>query len=66
MGHAYIAAKGCKEAVVLAVCSSADDSLLESLYSLHGDAEPAQPAPAASPAREKSRAPKQMAKARKR
>ena len=40
MGHAYIAAKGCKEAVVLAVCSSADDSLLESLYSLHGDVEP--------------------------
>ncbi len=40
MGHAYIAAKGCKEAVVLAVCSSADDSLLESLYSLHGGAAP--------------------------
>ena len=44
MGHAYIAAKGCKEAVVLAVCSSADESLLESLYSLHGDVEPQQPA----------------------
>ena len=40
MGHAYIAAKGCKEAVVLAVCSSADDGLLESLYSLHGGVEP--------------------------
>ena len=40
MGHAYIAAKGCNEAVVLAVCSSADDSLLESLYSLHGGVEP--------------------------
>ena len=48
MGHAYTAAKGCKEAVVLAVCSSADDSLLESLYSLHGDVEPQQPAPAAA------------------
>ncbi len=45
MGHAYIAAKGCKEAVVLAVCSSADDSLLESLYSLHGGAEPQAAAP---------------------
>jgi transcriptional regulator with XRE-family HTH domain len=40
MGHAYIAAKGCNEAVVLAVCSSADESLLESLYSLHGGVEP--------------------------
>jgi transcriptional regulator with XRE-family HTH domain len=49
MGHAYIAAQGCKEAVVLAVCSSADDGLLESLYSLHGDAEPQQPAPTATP-----------------
>lgn len=45
MGHAYVAAKGCKEAVVLAVCSSADESLLESLYSLHGDVEPHAPAP---------------------
>ena len=40
MGHAYIAAKSCKEAVVLAVCSSSDENLLDSLYSLHGDAEP--------------------------
>lgn len=49
MGHAYIAAKGCKEAGVLAVCSSADDRLLDSLYSLHGDAEPQAPAPNAKP-----------------
>ena len=49
MGHAYIAAKGCKEALVLAVCSSADDGLLESLYSLHGDVEPQQPASAEKP-----------------
>jgi transcriptional regulator with XRE-family HTH domain len=62
MGHAYIAAKGCKEAVVLAVCSSADDSLLESLYSLHGDVEPQQPAQA--PAVKKAL--KAPAKARKR
>src|SRR3954471_9799007 len=38
MGHAYIAAEGCDEALVLTVCSSADEGLLESLYSLHGDA----------------------------
>jgi transcriptional regulator with XRE-family HTH domain len=38
MGHAYVAAKGCEEALVLGVCSSADEGLLESLYSLHGDA----------------------------
>jgi transcriptional regulator with XRE-family HTH domain len=56
MGHAYIAAKGCNEAVVLAVCSSADESLLESLYSLHGGVEP-KPTPAA-----KSRRPKRAAK----
>ena len=65
MGHAYIAAKGCKEAVVLAVCSSADDSLLESLYSLHGDVEPQQPLTAATPA-QKSRVTKATAKSRKR
>jgi transcriptional regulator with XRE-family HTH domain len=62
MGHAYIAAKGCKEAVVLAVCSSADDSLLESLYSLHGDAEP----PAAAPAEKNTRDRKRSTSARKR
>lgn len=39
MGHAYVAAEGCDEALVLAVCSSADEGLLESLYSLHGDGE---------------------------
>lgn len=37
MGHAYIAAEGCDEAVLLGVCSSADDQLLESLFTLHGD-----------------------------
>ena len=36
MGHAYIAAEGCDEAVVLAVCSSADEGLMESLLGLHG------------------------------
>lgn len=37
MGHAYVAEK-CDEATVLAVCSSTDESLLESLMSLYGDA----------------------------
>jgi transcriptional regulator with XRE-family HTH domain len=37
MGHAYVA-EGCDEATVLAVCSSSDESLMESLMSLHGDA----------------------------
>ena len=45
MGHAYIAAPGCEEAVVLAVCSSADEeALLETLYSMHQAPEPASPA----------------------
>ena len=42
MGHAYIAAEGCEEVLLLGVCSSADEQLLESLMNLHGDeAEPA-------------------------
>jgi transcriptional regulator with XRE-family HTH domain len=51
MGHAYIAAEGCDEALVLAVCSSADEGLLESLYSLHGDA-------ATTPSDEDAKAPR--------
>ena len=39
MGHAYIAAEGCDEAVVLGVCSSAEESLMQSLMTLHGDEE---------------------------
>ncbi len=35
MGHAYIAAEGCEEALLLGVCSSADDQLMESLMTLH-------------------------------
>lgn len=38
MGHAYIAAEGCDEAVVLGVCSSADEGLIDSLMNLHGEA----------------------------
>ena len=35
MGHAYVAS-GCDEATVLAVCSSADETLMEALLTLHG------------------------------
>ena len=35
MGHAYVAAEGCDEAVVLGVCSSEDEGLLDSLMNLH-------------------------------
>ncbi|KRB82241.1 XRE family transcriptional regulator [Sphingomonas sp. Root710] len=38
MGHAYVVAEGFDEALVLGVCSSADDGLMDSLMSLHGDA----------------------------
>jgi transcriptional regulator with XRE-family HTH domain len=52
MGHAYVTGEGCDEATVLGMCSSTDESLMESLLSLHGDAgavtqgKPAQAAPA--------------------
>ncbi len=39
MGHAYVTADGCEEATVLGVCSSTDEGLMESLMSLHGDAD---------------------------
>lgn len=37
MGHAYIVDTGCEEATVLGVCSSADDDLMASLMTLHGE-----------------------------
>ena len=37
MGHAYIAAEGCEEVVLLGVCSSADEQLMESLLHMHGE-----------------------------
>ena len=43
MGHAYVTAESCEEAMVLAVCSSTDESLMESLLSLHGDTAVATP-----------------------
>lgn len=36
MGHAYLTGEGCDEATVLCICSSADESLMESLLNLHG------------------------------
>ncbi|MCL1635710.1 XRE family transcriptional regulator [Luteimonas sp. SX5] len=42
MGHAYIAAEGCEEVLLLGVCSSADEQLMESLMTLHGEESPAQ------------------------
>ena len=35
MGHAYVAAEGCDEALVLGVCSSADEGLMDSLMTIH-------------------------------
>lgn len=43
MGHAYTTAEGCDRALLLGVCSSADEQLLESLMTLHGDEVPAGP-----------------------
>ena len=37
MGHAYVTGSGCEEATVIAVCSSAEDGLMDSLMNLHGD-----------------------------
>src|SRR5277367_3954657 len=44
MGHAYVTAEDCEEAMVLGVCSSTEESLMESLLSLHGET-PASPTP---------------------
>jgi transcriptional regulator with XRE-family HTH domain len=37
MGHAYVAAEGCEEAITLAVMSSADEDLMHSLINIHTD-----------------------------
>src|SRR3954447_20333982 len=45
MGHAYVAAEDCDEALVLGVCSSADEALMSSLMNMHEmDIDPDQPA----------------------
>jgi hypothetical protein len=35
MGHAYVAAEDCQEALVLGVCSSDDHGLMGSLMQMH-------------------------------
>lgn len=35
MGHAYVVGEGCAEALVLGVCSSAEENLMDSLMNLH-------------------------------
>lgn len=37
MGHAYIAAEGCDEVLLLGVCSSSDEQLMKPLMTLHGE-----------------------------
>src|SRR3982751_2198450 len=44
MGHAYVAAEGCDEASVLGICSSADESLMSSLMTIHEPISVDQPA----------------------
>ena len=41
MGHAYVATEGCDEATVLGICSSADESLMSSLMTIHEPGPPA-------------------------
>jgi hypothetical protein len=37
MGHAYLVADGCEEAITLGVCSADDDELAQNLMSLLGE-----------------------------
>ncbi|WP_101925547.1 MULTISPECIES: helix-turn-helix domain-containing protein [Luteimonas] len=63
MGHAYIAAEGCDEVLLLGVCSSADEQLMASLLTLHGEESAAQgkttrlAAPAAPPPKRAAKKP---------
>lgn len=43
MGHAYVTPKGQDEALVLGVCSSADEDLADSLMALHDEEGPSRP-----------------------
>ena len=43
MGHAYVAAEECEEALALGVCSSDDDALMSSLMHMHEPASPQRP-----------------------
>lgn len=55
MGHAYTAAEGCDEALLLGVCSSADENLVESLMTLRGIDAPRPEPPNVPPAARRSR-----------
>ena len=61
MGHAYLSAEGCDEAVVLAVCSSNDEGLMHALMAMHGTTN--EPLP---PERQPVRTPVKATKNRKR
>ena len=50
MGHAYVAGEDCEEAVVLGVCSSSDEGLMNSLMNIHGPDEDAESPRKARPA----------------
>jgi transcriptional regulator with XRE-family HTH domain len=66
MGHAYIAAEGCEEVLLLGVCSSSDEQLMESLMTLHGEETTAQQAGRKkTPAAKKATTPKPRAPRRK-
>lgn len=61
MGHAYVAEQ-CEEATVLAVMSSADESLMQSLLSLHGDGDGEEHAAAAATDVQPARRPRRSQK----
>ena len=54
MGHAYLAGEGCREAVVLCLCSSSEESLMESLLNLHGPNDSRAPATVSKSRRKKA------------
>lgn len=58
MGHGYVAADGCDEAIVLGVCSSADDGLMDALMNLHADEPPAPVTVEATPPAKHERLPR--------
>jgi transcriptional regulator with XRE-family HTH domain len=44
MGHAIVVGEGCEEAIVIGVCSSAQDDQLHEIISAHGEPAPGEPA----------------------
>lgn len=49
MGHAYLTGEGCDEAVVLCTCASGEETMMESLLSLHDSSEIHSPGTALPP-----------------